>query len=857
MQASLLEGKTSGKSFILLLIFLLTVLCVLFHESFDPKEVLFANDLPLGAAKAEQNRLPARFTGNWLDSNWIGAEGVSAAPDITSLINTILPPVIVLKLYAPLTMLLLGLSAWLCFRELRFHPVVCLLGGLAAGLNMHFFSYACWGLGHWIIAVAMVFLATAALVSKSIKRGWVRGILAGMVVGIGLMEGFDVGAINSLYVGVFGLFAGIVGEKISARAVGKSALTVLVVAIFAAFTAAFTISSLVGTQIKGVVGMAQDEASREKRWFEATQWSLPKKEILRVLIPGIFGYRMDTEGTGVLYEKSYWGWVAQSPDYEKTHQGYARFSGNGEYAGIFVLLVAILAVAQSFRKQNSPLSLTEKKFVWFWLVVAVVSLLLSLGRHAVFYQLIYALPYFSTIRNPNKFMHPFHIALLVLFGYGLESMARGCFDTAKNRLTNAFEKKWMLFSGAAVGFALLGWMIYFSAKRDVLNYLQKEFPAEIASKILEFSFGEVAWFVFFLALSVVLVSMILRGKFAGRLKLAAIFMALLITGDLCHADLPWIVYQNYKQKYQTNAVLEILRDKPYEHRVAGMLPFRNETLAGFQQFYFVEWLQHHFYYYGIQTLDMPQNPRPAADNTAYQNNFYNAGATGLTRMWQLANVRYIFGLTGGFVDAINKQLDPGKNRFHLHTAFSISKESQDGPYIVQTNSTGPFALIEFDGALPRAKLYSDWQVVTNDQATLEKLAEPQFDPFKTVLVTNEIPAPATNATNANPGTVEITDYHPKRVELTAKVETPSILLLNDKYNPDWNVFVDGKQKPLLRANFIMRAVQLDKGEHKIEFRFQPPLTMLYVSLAALAIGLGTLAFVAFGRRQSSVPATQG
>jgi hypothetical protein len=47
----------------------------------------------------------------------------------------------------------------------------------------------------------------------------------------------------------------------------------------------------------------------------------------------------------------------------------------------------------------------------------------------------------------------------------------------------------------------------------------------------------------------------------------------------------------------------------------------------------------------------------------------------------------------------------------------------------------------------------------------------------------------------------------------------------------------------------MRGVQLEKGEHKIEFRFQPPLTTLYVSLAALAVGFASLAFVVFGRKR--------
>ena len=359
VQIGRLEGKASLKALVILSICLLAVFCVLFNKSFDPNHVLFANDLPLGALKAEQSSLPGNFFGNWQNGNWIGGESVSAAPDVTALLGTVFPPEILLKLYAPFTMLLLGLSAWLCLRELGLGSVVCILGGLAAGLNMHAFSIACWGLGPWVISWAMMFLAIAALVSKSIKRGWVRGILAGAAVGLGLMEGFDVGAIDSLYIGVFGLFVGIVGDIISGRAVFKSVAVVALIAVFSALTAAHTISTLVGTQVKGIVGMEQDQQAKEKRWIEVTQWSLPKTELLRVLIPGVFGYRM-VDGKSQLYEKSYWGAVAQTPGYEQHHQGLSRHSGSGEYAGIFVLLVAVLAIAQSFRKQNNPFSATEK-----------------------------------------------------------------------------------------------------------------------------------------------------------------------------------------------------------------------------------------------------------------------------------------------------------------------------------------------------------------------------------------------------------------------------------------------------------------------------------------------------------------
>ena len=49
-------------------------------------------------------------------------------------------------------------------------------------------------------------------------------------------------------------------------------------------------------------------------------------------------------------------------------------------------------------------------------------------------------------------------------------------------------------------------------------------------------------------------------------------------------------------------------------------------------------------------------------------------------------------------------------------------------------------LIEFTGALPRAKLFSNWQVSTNDTTTLQQLASTNFNPAQTMLVASEIPA---------------------------------------------------------------------------------------------------------------------
>ena len=48
---------------------------------------------------------------------------------------------------------------------------------------------------------------------------------------------------------------------------------------------------------------------------------------------------------------------------------------------------------------------------------------------------------------------------------------------------------------------------------------------------------------------------------------------------------------------------------------------------------------------------------------------------------------------------------------------------------------------------------------------------------------------------------------------------------------------------LLRCNYIMQGAFFPPGAHTIEFRFQPPVRLFYVSLAAVLLGLVLLGLV--------------
>jgi hypothetical protein len=210
-------------------------------------------------------------------------------------------------------------------------------------------------------------------------------------------------------------------------------------------------------------------------------------------------------------------------------------------------------------------------------------------------------------------------------------------------------------------------------------------------------------------------------------------------------------------------------------------------------------------------------------------------------------------------------VDPLQHRFRIAARFDIATKSgmpswtgyDELTAVISPN--GQYALFDFTGALPRAKLYSNWQVSTNDEAALAELASVEFDPEHTVLIASPpIPnpqAPSTLNAQAATNSVEFTSYAPKQIVLRAKAATPAVLLLNDKYDSNWKVSVDGKPETLLRCNYLMRGVQVSAGEHSIEFRFAPPIDTLYISLAAVALGLGMCGFLALYPRKQPTAET--
>ncbi|HEX9368813.1 MAG TPA: YfhO family protein, partial [Vicinamibacterales bacterium] len=102
---------------------------------------------------------------------------------------------------------------------------------------------------------------------------------------------------------------------------------------------------------------------------------------------------------------------------------------------------------------------------------------------------------------------------------------------------------------------------------------------------------------------------------------------------------------------------------------------------------------------------------------------------------------------------------------------------------------------------------------------IQGLFQARFDPAKGVLVSDPPPPPAGMPGPAVLASATFIEDGLTRVVIRAGSPDDGYLALMDTYNPDWEVEVDGRPAPLMRANGLFRAVHLTRGVHIVAFTY--------------------------------------
>ena len=80
----------------------------------------------------------------------------------------------------------------------------------------------------------------------------------------------------------------------------------------------------------------------------------------------------------------------------------------------------------------------------------------------------------------------------------------------------------------------------------------------------------------------------------------------------------------------------------------------------------------------------------------------------------------------------------------------------------------------------------------------------------------------TDYSAAADGTVTLTEYSPNRLVYKASAPSRGLAVFSEVWYPaGWKAYVDGEEKPILRADYTLRALVLEEGEHDVEFVYVP------------------------------------
>ena len=134
------------------------------------------------------------------------------------------------------------------------------------------------------------------------------------------------------------------------------------------------------------------------------------------------------------------------------------------------------------------------------------------------------------------------------------------------------------------------------------------------------------------------------------------------------------------------------------------------------------------------------------------------------------------------------------------------------------------------GSLPLTydrRLGNGWlvsRVRTAPTADAEMAALGEIDPaVEAVIFDPEAPeGTVTEYAGADSGRVELVHYSPNRLRYDVSAPAKGLAVFSEIWYPaGWKAFVDGNEVQVLRADYALRALMIEEGDHEVEFVFDP------------------------------------
>jgi hypothetical protein len=314
----------------------------------------------------------------------------------------------------------------------------------------------------------------------------------------------------------------------------------------------------------------------------------------------------------------------------------------------------------------------------------------------------------------------------------------------------------------------------------------------------------------FIALAFGVLWLFIKGKIKSPVLYAAFFVLILV--DLWQVDKRYLKESNFTEKEEAAQVVKprevdqfIQRDPDPDFRV----------------------------------VDLTQNPKYDLTTAFFHKTLWGYSAARLKRIEEIFDNQFSKSFNQDILDMFNVK-------------YIINQDPKTGNLSMSRNQT----------ACGHAWFVKDIEFVKNADEEMKAISA--FSPKEKVIVDQRFKSliQGKNTATTPTDTIYLSRYSPDDMVYKSSTGANALAVFSEVYyDKGWKMYIDGKEEPYFRADYILRAAVLPVGNHTVEFKFHPAsyYTGEGISLAGsilLILALGGAAFTGLRKKAGETTANE-
>ena len=554
-----------------------------------------------------------------------------------------------------------------------------------------------------------------------------------------------------------------------------------------------------------------------------TQWSYGIGETWTLLVPNAKG------GASVPLVENETAMKKANPEFGMIYQQMGQYWGEQPmtqgpvYVGAFVLTLFVLG-----------LFIVKGPMKWALLAATVLSILLSWGKNFMPFTDLFIdyMPMYSKFRTVASILVIAEFTIPLLAMMALKKIVEE--PELLTKRIKAVYASFALTGGVAALFALFPTLFFSdfisSQEMRALSTLPQEYIAPIVENLREMRravFTADCWRSAFIIIIGTLCLLLFKAK-----KLKAGYMVGAIT-LLCLVDM-WQVDKRYLNNDMFVPKSE--REAPIQMTETDRLILEDKTDMG-----------------NYRVLNLASNTFNENETSYYHNSIGGYHAAKLRRYQDMID-HYIapemqklmpaIAEAGGDMAKVNgDSLFPVLNMLNARYFIMPLQDGKTVP-ILNPYVYGPAWFIDRVTYVDNAN--KEIEAVGKIDLGREAVADTRFrDVLKT------------SAAQDSTSSVKITKYLSDQIEYDVYSKNGGVIVFSEVYYPGWTATVDGQPAQLGRADYLLRALNVAPGQHKVVLTFRPKSvtvteTVAYVAYAILLLAIAVVAYLGYRKKRAGM-----